>query len=315
MNKKDLRIVYLGTPKISAIVLEKLIENGYNILAVVSQADKPQGRKMVLTPTETKLIAQKHNIPVYQPIKIRDDYTFLDELKPEILLTMAYGQIIPQAVLDIPKIKALNLHGSILPKYRGASPIQAALLNGDKTTGITLMEMIDKMDAGNMFYKKEIDILDEDNYETLSLKLANLAYETFDEGIESVLNGENGDVQDENLVTFTKKIKPEESELKFSESAENLVNKIRAFYNDPGTYFVTKINGQDTKIKVNKAEVIKKESTKPGNIFEYDKNGFIIETSSNMISILSLQLPGKKMLDFKSFFNGNQKLFEKNTNI
>ena len=107
----------------------------------------------------------------------------------------------------------------------------------------------------------------------------------------------------------------EESELKFSESAENLVNKIRAFYNDPGTYFVTKINGQDVKIKVNKAAIVKKENTKPGNIYQYDKNAFIIETSSNMISILSLQLPGKKMLDFKSFFNGNQKLFEKNTNI
>ena len=297
MFKKDLKIVYLGTPKISAIVLENLIINGYNIVGIVSQVDKPQGRKMIVKPTETKLIGEKYNIPVFQPVKIRDDYAFLKELEPDIILTMAYGQIIPQAVLDIPKIKALNLHGSILPKYRGASPIQAALLNGDKTTGITLMEMVDKMDAGNMFYKKEIDILDTDNYETLSLKLANLAYETFGEGIESVLKGEKGEVQDENLVTFTKKIKPEESELKFSESAENLVNKIRAFYDDPGTYFVTKINGQDVKIKVNKAAIVKKENTKPGNIYQYDKNAFIIETSSNMISILSLQLPGKKMLD------------------
>ena len=149
--------------------LENLIKNGYKIVGVVSQVDKPQGRKMVITPTPTKLIGQKYNIPVFQPVKIRDDYAFLSELKPDIILTMAYGQIIPQAVLDIPTFLPLNLHGSILPKYRGASPIQSALLNGDKSTGITLMEMVDKMDAGRMFYKKEIAISNEDNYESLSI--------------------------------------------------------------------------------------------------------------------------------------------------
>ena len=186
MFKKDLKIVYLGTPKISAIVLENLIINGYNIVGIVSQVDKPQGRKMIVKPTETKLIGEKYNIPVFQPVKIRDDYAFLKELEPDIILTMAYGQIIPQAVLDIPKIMPLNLHGSILPKYRGASPIQQALLNGDKTTGITLMEMVDKMDAGKMFFKKEIAIEEDDNYESLSNKLAKLAYEVFDEGIQDL---------------------------------------------------------------------------------------------------------------------------------
>ena len=203
MFKKDLKIVYLGTPKISAIVLENLIINGYNIVGIVSQVDKPQGRKMIVKPTETKLIGEKYNIPVFQPVKIRDDYAFLKELEPDIILTMAYGQIIPQAVLDIPKIMPLNLHGSILPKYRGASPIQQALLNGDKTTGITLMEMVDKMDAGKMFFKKEIAIEEDDNYESLSNKLAKLAYEVFDEGIQDLIDGKNkGEDQDENLVSF-----------------------------------------------------------------------------------------------------------------
>ena len=313
MFKKDLKIVYLGTPKISAIVLENLIKNGYKIVAVVSQADKPQGRKMILTPTETKLVAQKYNIPVFQPVKIRDDYEFLKELEPDIILTMAYGQIIPQAVLDIPKYLPLNLHGSILPKYRGASPIQQAILNGDKSTGITLMEMVDKMDAGRMFYKKEVEIKDDDNYETLSDKLAYLAYEVFDEGIQSVIDGTNkGKEQDESLVSFTKKIKAEQSLIDFNDDACSINNKIRALNPDPGTYFVF----NNEKIKVAKAEVVKLSSDMfPGTIIKYDKNDFIIACKHNALSIKLLQKPGKKMMDYKSFFNGNQNLFKVNETI
>ena len=313
MFKKDLKIVYLGTPKISAIVLENLIKNGYKIVAVVSQVDKPQGRKMILTPTETKLVAQKYNIPVFQPVKIRDDYEFLKELEPDIILTMAYGQIIPQAVLDIPKYLPLNLHGSILPKYRGASPIQQAILNGDKSTGITLMEMVDKMDAGRMFYKKEVEIKDDDNYETLSDKLAYLAYEVFDEGIQSVIDGANkGKEQDESLVSFTKKIKAEQSLIDFNDDACSINNKIRALNPDPGTYFVF----NNVKIKVAKAEVVKLSSDMfPGTIIKYDKNDFIIACKHNALSIKLLQKPGKKMMDYKSFFNGNQNLFKVNETI
>ena len=294
-------------------MLENLIKNGYKIVAVVSQADKPQGRKMILTPTETKLVAQKYNIPVFQPVKIRDDYEFLKELEPDIILTMAYGQIIPQAVLDIPKYLPLNLHGSILPKYRGASPIQQAILNGDKSTGITLMEMVDKMDAGRMFYKKEVDIKDDDNYEALSDKLAYLAYEVFDEGIQGVIDGSNkGEEQDENLVSFTKKIKSEESLIDFDGDANSINNKIRAFYPDPGTYFVF----NNEKIKVAKAEVVSLSSDKvPGTVIKYDKNDLIIACKHNALSIKLLQKPGKKMMDYKSFFNGNQNLFKVNETI
>lgn len=309
MIKKDLRIVYLGTPKISAIVLEKLIANGYNIVALVSQADKPQGRKMILMATETKKVAEKYNIPVFQPAKLRDDYAFLYDLKPDIILTMAYGQIIPKVVLDIPTCSPLNLHGSLLPKYRGASPIQAALLNGDKVTGITLMEMVEKMDAGRMFYKKEINISEDDNYETLSLKLADLAYETFDEGIQDVVDGVNkGEEQDENLVSFTKKIKSEDSQITFRENTDEIVNKVRAFYPDPGTFFVY----QNVKYKLGKVKKVKNiHNSTPGLIQNYAKNGFFIETADGVVSIEQIQKPGKNMMDFKSFFNGNQNLFKK----
>lgn len=307
MNKKDLRIVYLGTPDISAIVLEHLLSAGYNIVAVVSQEDKPVGRKQIIMPTPVKEVALKHNIPVFQPKKIRLDFNFLYEFKPDILLTMAYGQIIPHAVLEIPTIKALNLHGSLLPKYRGASPIQASLFNGDKQTGVTLMEMVDEMDAGNMFYKTVINIDQNDNYDTLKTKIALSAVTCFDEGIEKIINEHyNGEVQDLSQVSFTKKIKAEDQLLNFNESTESIVNKIRALTSDPGAYFIYK----NEKIKVQKASVESfKNGLIPGKIFNYNKSGLYIETSDGVIRIEILQKPGKKSTAIKDFYNGNQSFF------
>ena len=153
-----LRIVYMGTPSLSSYILEGLINNGYNIVGLVSQEDKPVGRKGLIEPTPTKQIALKYNIPVFQPHKIRLDYEFMKELKPDLIVTCAYGQILPQGLLDIPTLGSINVHGSLLPKYRGASPIQQALINGDKKSGVTIIEMIDKMDAGDMLDKEEFDL-------------------------------------------------------------------------------------------------------------------------------------------------------------
>ena len=139
MNNK--RIIFMGTPEISATVLEGIISSGYNVVAVIAQPDRPVGRKKILMPVPTKEVAIRHNIPVYQPIKIRKEYEFVKELNPDVIITLAYGQIVPQGLLDIPPLGCLNLHGSLLPKYRGAAPIQYALLNNDKVTGMTLMRM------------------------------------------------------------------------------------------------------------------------------------------------------------------------------
>lgn len=307
MDKKDLRIVYLGTPEISANVLERMIEENYNIVAVVSQEDKPIGRKQIITPTPVKKVALIHNIPVFQPHKIRDDYSFLKELKPDILLTMAYGQIVPLGVLETPKIKALNLHGSLLPKYRGASPIQASLFNGDKVTGVTLMEMVEAMDAGNMFFKTECLISEDDNYDTLQLKIAEAAFVAFDKGIEKIVN-ENYQGEPQNLdeVSFTKKVKPEDQIINFNQKSVDVINKIRALTSEPGAYFVYK----NEKIKVQKAILVdSKENAIPGKISKYDKSAFYIETQDGTLSILTLQKPGKKVMNFKDFFNGNRDFF------
>ena len=155
------RIAFMGTPKIASYILEGLIEQGYNVVLVVANEDKPIGRKGNVEMVPTKVVANKYNIEVFQPHKIRLDYQRIKEVNPDLIVTCAYGQIVPQGLLDIPKLGAINVHGSLLPKYRGASPIQQALINNDTIAGVTIMEMIDKMDAGRMYYKKEIAIDEE----------------------------------------------------------------------------------------------------------------------------------------------------------
>ncbi len=302
---KKIKILWLGTPKISAIVLEKIIENGYNVIGVVAQIDKPVGRKKILEPVPTKVVATKYNIPVYQPLKIRMDYKFIKDLKPDLIVCLAYGQIIPHEMLEIPRFGCVNLHGSLLPKYRGAAPIQYSLLNGDKVTGITLMQMVDKMDAGRMYYKKEIPINDDDNYDSLITKLADCAFETLVEGLPSYISGENkGEVQDENLVTFTSKIKPENQCISFENSAIKIHNQIRALTSNPGCYFI--YNGLNYKVDSSKIVNIKYDI---GKVYRYDKTGLYIGTSDNIIQILSIQKPGKKMMKISDFYNGNRDLF------
>ncbi len=308
INKKTVRILYFGTPDISAIVLENLIKEKYNIIGVVAQVDKEHDRKGRLISVPTKVIAQKYNIPVFQKEKIRTDFEFIKDLKPDIILTMAYGQIMPHNLLMIPKYGCFNLHGSLLPKYRGAAPIQFALLNGDNETGVTLMEMVDKMDAGKMFYKKVVPIDDNDNYSSLKIKIAKCCFDVFDDGIEDVLNKKNlGIEQNEKEITFTSKINTELERLNFFEESCKIKNIIRALSYEPGTYFVY----HNVKFKVFKVEDFKTSKIcEPGTIIKYDKNGFCISTSDGYLSILELQKPGKNRMDFKSFYNGMQHYFK-----
>lgn len=307
MDKKEIKIVYLGTPEISAKVLEKMIESGYNIVAVISQPDKPVGRKNIITPTPVKVVAQKHSIPVFQPEKLRNDFSYLYDIKPDILLTMAYGQLISDEILKIPSIKPLNLHGSLLPKYRGASPIQAALFNGDKETGVTLMEMVHEMDAGKLFYKDSFVISEDDNYDTLCEKISESAFRCFDNGIQSVIDGTNlGEEQNAEEVTFTKKIKPEDQIINFNNDAQKIVNDIRALTTNPGAYFIYK----NEKIKVQKAKAIDNGLIfNPGEVISYNKKEFVVGTANGKLSIEILQKPGKKSMKINDFYNGNQNYF------
>lgn len=307
MNKKEIKILYFGTPKISADVLEKLLSEDFNIIGLVAQEDKPIGRKQIITNVPTKAIAKKYGIPVFQPHRIKNDYLFIRDLNPDLILTMAYGQIVPKEVLDTPKFGCLNLHGSLLPKYRGASPIQTALLNGDSETGVTLMQMVEKMDAGRIYTQKSFKICDSDNYDSLQIKISQCAYELFNDSIQEIIDGNNkGIEQNENEVTFTKKILSSDGEISFSDTSKNIFNKIRAFTSNPGAYFVYK----NEKIKVSEAKIIDLKAGKRREILDFSKDGLKIGTSNYVICITKLQRPGKKMLNISDFYNGNKNFFE-----
>lgn len=306
MNKKDLNLIFMGTPQIAADVFEAMILDGYHFVALIAQPDKPVGRKGILEKVPTKLIAEKYNIPCFQPLKIRKDYEFVKALNPDCIITLAYGQIVPQGLLDIPRYGCINLHGSLLPKYRGAAPIQYSLINGDKVTGVTLMEMIDKMDAGRMYAKKEVTISEEDNATTLFKKIGNAAKELILDALPKYINGElKGENQDESGVSFAPTIKPEEEKINFNLPIKNIVGWINALSDHPGAY--TFIDGK--KIKIFKAKIFNLNKTDDNKkIIEADKNGFVIQCIDGQLSVLELQKEGKKRMDYRSFINGNPNL-------
>ena len=306
MEKSNLKLVFMGTPEISAYVFEKMIEDGYHFVGLVAQPDHPVGRKGLLEKVPTKVIAEKYHIPVFQPVKIRDDYAFIDEIKPDLVITLAYGQIVPQGFLDKIPMGCLNLHGSLLPKYRGASPIQTALINNEKVTGVTLMEMVKAMDAGRMYAKKEVIIDEEDNATTLFNKVKEAASELIIESLPLYLKGElKGEEQDEKVVTICSTIKPEQEKLDLNLSAQSIVGWIRGLSDEPGAYLYL----NNLKLKIYKAKVIDHTVTAPvGTIVKADKNGLYMQASDGVISLLEVQKEGKKRMDYRSFINGNQNL-------
>lgn len=301
----ETKIVLMGTPEFAANIFEKVIEAGYNIVAVISQPDKPVGRKKILQPTPVKELALKHNIPVYQPIKIRADYEFVKQINPDLIITCAYGQIVPQGLLDIPKYGCINIHGSLLPKLRGGAPIHRAIMNDDKEAGVTLMEMIDKMDAGKMYAKLSLPILDSDNLDSLSKKLSDLGAELILENLPKYLNGElKGIEQDESLVTYGFNIKREEEQIDWNKSTREVFNHIRALSMKPGAY--TLFEGKSMKIYESKISS-DKYNGEPGQIVDVNKK-LVIKTSDGALEVLKLQLEGKNMVDALSFVNGHNNL-------
>ena len=306
MEKNNLKLVFMGTPEISAYVFEKMILDGYQFVGLIAQPDHPVGRKGLLEKVPTKVVAEKYHIPVFQPVKIRDDFAFMDEIKPDLVITLAYGQIVPQAFLDKVPMGCLNLHGSLLPKYRGASPIQTALINNEKVTGVTLMEMVKAMDAGKMYAKKEVIIAEDDNSTSLFNKIKIAASELVLEALPLYIDGKlKGEEQDESLVTFCSLIKPELEKLDLNLSAESIIGWIRGLSDEPGAYLYL----NNLKLKIYKAKKINETVVhQVGEIVKADKNGLLFQAKDGQIAILELQKEGKKRMDYRSFINGNQNL-------
>ena len=303
---KNKNIVFLGTPDFAACVLEGLISEKYNIIAVVTQPDKPIGRKKVLTPTPVKVVAQKYNIPVYQPISLRKDYDFLKEMDIDMLITTAYGQILPTEVLNMSKINNINVHASLLPKYRGGAPIHRSIINGDKVTGVTIMEMVDKMDAGKMYAKDEFVIDDQINTTQLFEKLQYVGRDLLLKVLPDLLENKiEGVKQNEEEVTYAWNIKREEEKIDFNMTCSQVHNLIRGLSEVPGAYCYFK--NQALKIYKSQVHSLVLNDEKAGSLKIENKNRLLVKCADGYVELLQIKLEGKQKMDVKSFLNGCNK--------
>ena len=300
---KDKKIVFMGTPDFAINVLELLISNGYNVALVVSQPDAYVGRKHVLTETPVKKVALKHNIEVYQPIKIRDEYDRILKVKPDIIITCAYGQIIPDELINLPEYGCINVHSSLLPKYRGGAPIHWARINGDDKTGVTIMYMDKDMDTGDIIVTNELKILDEDTTESLFDKLSIMGANLLIETLPSIFSKTNNRIpQNNDEATYAYNIKREEETIYFDNDGKSIINKIRGLYSWPLANF--KID--DIEYKILEAEFESKNNSEPNKI-EVTKNTFGITCKDGIIYINRIKPFGKKDMNIKDFLNGIDK--------
>lgn len=299
---KDLRVVFMGTPEFSLPVLSSLNEN-CNVIGVVCQPDKPSNRGEVkLSPI--KQYAVDNNIPIYQPVSIKNEYKSILELKPDIIITCAYGQIIPKEILDYPKYGCINVHASLLPKLRGGAPIHKAIIDGYKETGITIMKMSLKMDAGDIISQSKIEILDTDTVGVLHDKLSVLARDLLISTLPDIINNNINPIkQDESEVTYAWNIKREDEKIDFNKTTREIYNQIRGLNPYPGAYSI--LNGKIIKIWTSRVgNVYYSEDILNGQIVKLYSDGIGIKTSNGEIVITELQLEGKRRMKANEFING-----------
>ena len=296
---KDLRVVFMGSPLFSVPVLEELNKN-VNVVGVVTAPDAYVGRKKILTMCPVKEKAVGLGLKVYSPIKLRSDFEFIKELNPDMIITCAYGQILSEEILNIPKLGCFNLHGSLLPKYRGGAPIHYALLNGDEKTGITLMYMDKGMDSGDMIAKEEIKIEDNDNIESLTSKLSIIASKMIIKYLPSLIDGTNNRVkQDINKVTFSPIITREDEHLDFNLTAKEIYNRYRMLSPNP----LPNIKIDNIEYKIAECKIVDA-SGKVSTVVSKDKNSFTIMAKDKGIMVSKIKPIGKNIMNVRDFFNG-----------
>jgi len=308
MSKK--KIVFMGTPKFAVAILEMLIEN-YGVDLVITQPDKKVGRKKILTPPPVKEVAVAHDIRVLQPENISKDEDTLNELKqlnPDIIITAAYGQLVPESILEIPKYKCINVHGSLLPKLRGGAPIQYSIIEDHKKTGITIMYMVKKLDAGDMISKVEVDILDSDNYETLHDKLSITGRDLLNETLPKIFSGNiSPEKQDDNEATFASNILREDEKIDWNCTAREIFNKVRALDPMPGAF--THLDNNILKIWSSEETSLNEEIPfeAVGTIIKQDKkNIYVLCGNNTVLKIKELQVSGKKRMPVTNFLSNKK---------
>lgn len=300
-------IMFMGTPEISATCLRRLIEDGHGISVVITREDKPRGRGNVMTPTPVKLLAAEHSIPVYTPATLRDGAfaELLEEYKPEIIVVVAYGKILPLNVIEYPKYGCVNLHVSLLPKYRGAAPMQRAIMEGENETGVTVMYMAEGLDTGDIISVERFPILPEDDFEAIHDRSAEVGGRLLSETIEKIYNGTADRIpQDDSLACYAKKVEKEDCKIDFSLSAAKLDCIIRGVTPIPGAFAY--LGGK--MLKVNKATPVKGEG-RPGEVIDLSDKGdgyITVACGEDALKITVLIPEGKGKMSAGAFVRGRK---------
>lgn len=310
------KIVFMGTPAFSVPILEGLLEAGYDIAAVVTQPDRPVGRKKIITPTPVKTAALKHGLLVLQPEKISGSPE-MDQIKalaPDLLITAAFGQFLPSALLAVPTHGALNVHASLLPKYRGGAPVHYAIMEGDQETGVTIMEMIKKMDAGGIFAQERLPITHQDDVGTMFDKLSALGKDLLLRTLPKILSGElTPTPQDEDLVTYSPNITREQEAIDWQKTAQQIDAQVRGMRPWPIAFTMY----QDQRWKIWSVSPVDQTTTAaPGTIIERSKKTLLIACGSGtVLAINSLQPAGKGKQDIAAFLNGSGQHVQANEKV
>lgn len=301
---KGMKIVFMGTPIFAQVILEALIE-AHDVIGVVTQPDRLVGRKKIPSPSPVKEVAMKHQIDVFQPMSLSQDYASIKALNPDIFITAAYGQFVPKALLEFkPNI---NVHGSLLPMYRGGAPIQYAIKDGLLETGVTIMHMVSKMDAGNIIDQVTLPIETYDTYSSLSLKMSKIGAQLLQKVLKTYgTNLPKGSAQDDTKVTFAYTLKRDDERLDYCLTCDQFINQMRALLDQPVGHILVK----ELPVKIydaKKSDIIKR--VDPGVVISTKKR-LTIQLKDGAIDILKIQLPGKKVLSIEQFLNGQNIFYE-----
>lgn len=305
-----MKVVFFGTPPFAAEVLKDLLNQNIDVVAVVTKPDRPKGRSGEPLPTAVKAYIQENHpeIPLFQPA-IASDLVFAETLasfEADLFVVVAYGEIIKQHLLEMPKLGCINLHASLLPKYRGAAPIQHSIINGDKETGVTVIHMVKKMDAGDMIKQAVIPIHDNDSFSIVEKALRLKGSEVLIEVIHSFAKGKvEGISQDDSQATYAAKIELEDCQLDFNRSAKELHDLIRAVTPEPGAWCYVSVKGRKKRLKVYSSLVVNGEfSQSPGNVLAYNKKEIVVVCRGGALSLVQLQLEGKRVMFAQEFVQG-----------
>lgn len=296
------RIVFMGTPDFSVPILEQLVKDGYDIPLVVTQPDRPKGRKKVLTPPPVKLAAERLGLAVFQPEKIKEDYAPVLDAKPDLIVTAAFGQIVPNVLLEAPDYGCINVHASLLPDYRGGAPIHQAIIDGKHETGVTIMYMVEALDAGDMLTQQTLPIEHEDHVGSLFNKLSEVGRDLLQRTLPKLFNGElTPTKQDESKVTYARNITRDQERIDWTKTSKDIYNHVRGMH--PFPVASTTLDEKNVKlwwVETNQTDT----HQAPGTITALEPDGVIVQAGEGSVKLTDIQLAGKKRMPIKDLLNG-----------